>query len=97
MSFLFEIITNMLLYGFIDLPFLKSKLEKNIEQLMKEKWFSDLYQDARFEYIISNNKKIKRFLVKSENVEQLIKDEKTRNEFITLVKDEHLNFVRVNK
>jgi hypothetical protein len=73
----------------------KSKLEKNIDKLRNEKWFSSLIQDARYEYVIWNNRKVKRILVKVENVDLFIGSEQEREKFINLVKQEHKKFVGI--
>ena len=87
--FLFEIFANALLYLFTP----KSKLEKNIDKLRNEKWFSTLYGDYRYSYIIWHNRKVKRFLIKSENVELLTKNEQEQEKFTNLIKQEHSKFV----
>jgi ribosomal protein L20A (L18A) len=91
--FIIDLFANALFYFYTP----KSKLEKNIEKLNNEKWFSTLYDDFRYSYIIWNNKKVKRFLVKSENVELLIRNELERDKFIRLIKHEHAKFVNLNK
>jgi predicted nucleotidyltransferase len=96
LQFLVELIIDLFVYGFIDLPFLKSKLEKNIEKLKSEEWFKQLEDDARYSYIIWNNRKVKRFLVKDRNIRLLRTDEQVRNEFIDLVKHEHVKYVGRN-
>jgi hypothetical protein len=87
--FLFELIANVLLFFYTP----KSKLEKSLDKLRDEKWFSTLMDDYRYSYIIWNNRKVKRFLVKPENVEILIKNETEREKFIRLVEIEHRKFV----
>lgn len=72
----------------------KTKLQKNIEQLTTEDWFKPLYDDIRYSYIIWNNKKVKRFLLKTENVKLLKTDEEIRNQFISLVKIEHKKYMK---
>jgi uncharacterized protein YlbG (UPF0298 family) len=89
--FLFELIVNALLFFYTP----KSKLEKSMDKLRDEKWFSTLIDDYRYSYIIWNNRKVKRFLVKSENVELLIKNETEREKFIRLVEMEHRKFVEL--
>jgi uncharacterized protein YlbG (UPF0298 family) len=89
--FLFELIANALLFFYTP----KSKLEKKIDKLRNEKWFSTLIDDYRYSHIIWNNRKVKHFLVKSENVELLIKNETEREKFIRLVEHEHRKFVRL--
>jgi hypothetical protein len=87
--FLFDLIVNALLFFYTP----KSKLEKNIDKLRNEKWFSTLMDDYRYSYIIWSNRKVKRILVKSENVELLINNETEREKFINIVEMEHRKFV----
>jgi uncharacterized protein YlbG (UPF0298 family) len=89
--FLFQLIANVLLFFYTP----KSKLEKNIDKLRNEKWFFTLIDDYRYSHIIWSNRKVKRFLVKSENVELLIKNETERDKFIRLVEMEHRKFVEL--
>jgi hypothetical protein len=87
--FLFELIADVLLFFYTP----KSKLEKSLDKLRVEKWFSTLMDDYRYSYIISNDRKVKRFLVKPGNVEILMKSETEREKFIRLVEMEHKKFV----
>jgi hypothetical protein len=87
--FLFELIANALLFFYTP----KSKIEKNMDKLRNEKWFSTLMDDYRYSHIIWSNRKVKRILVKSENIELFIKNEKEREKFIKLVEHEHRKFV----
>jgi hypothetical protein len=87
--FLFELIANALLFFYTP----KTKLEKSMDKLRDEKWFSTLIDDYRYSYIILNNRKVKRILVKPGNVEILMKSETEREKFIRLVEMEHKKFV----
>jgi hypothetical protein len=87
--FLFELIANALLFFYTP----KSKLEKNIDKLRNEIWFSTLMDDYRYSYIIWNNRKVKRLLIKPENIEILMKNEIEREKFIRIVEIEHRKFV----
>ena len=82
-----------LLNAIIPIP--KSKLEKNIGELKGEDWFSQLDKDVRYNYIIWNNEKVKRFLSKPENIKLLKSSEAERERFIALVIEEHKRFVRI--
>lgn len=67
----------------------------NIERLKDEKWFSDLYEDYRYNYIICRDGKVRSFLSTEKSVKLLTSMEEERDEFIRLVKDEHAKFVRL--
>lgn len=87
--FIIELFANAIFYFYTP----KSKLEKNIDKLKNEEWFSSLYEDYRYSYIIWHNKKVKRFLIKPKNIELLIKNEQEKESFIHLIKQEHNKFV----
>jgi hypothetical protein len=91
--FIFEIVANAFFYFFIP----KSKFEKNIDKLQNEDWFSTLDRDHRYGYIIWSNRKVKRFLIKTENVELIMRNESAREKFIDLIKEEHDKFVGLSK
>ncbi|MEH7308284.1 hypothetical protein [Neobacillus drentensis] len=76
-------------------PTPKSKLEKNIDELREEEWFSQLDKDVRYHYIIWNNSKVKRYLKKPENIKVLKSSEDERGKFIHLVIKEHKKFVGI--
>ncbi|MBS4201673.1 hypothetical protein KHA93_18890 [Bacillus sp. FJAT-49732] len=86
-GFIIDLLANAL---FFITP--KSKLEKNIDKLRNEKWFSTLYQDYRYSYVIWHNRKVKRYLIKSNNVELLIRNEQEKEKFIKLIEQEHIKF-----
>ena len=80
--------------GFFVLQHLLNyKHEKRIEQLSKEPWFEELFQDLRYSYIIANNKEIRNFLSKHKIIDSLKISQQVRKEFIDLVKSEHVKFV----
>jgi hypothetical protein len=85
-------IFDLLFYLFVDvllyLPYFKSKVEKSIQNLRKESWFEKLYNDPKFNNAIWNSNKVKKFLLKSENIELVKSNDKVREEFITLIKSE---------
>ncbi len=97
MQLLFESLVgfffDLFVYGLLDLPYFKSKWEKNMDKLIDEEWFKQLNDDFRYSYIIRNNKKVKRILAKDDNIPLLQTDEQFRNDFIALVKDEHVKYV----
>jgi hypothetical protein len=85
-----------LLGGLLEwiIPTPKSKLEKHIEELKSEDWFFQLDQDYRYNYIIWNNRKVKRFLGRPQNIKILKSNEEEKEKFIRLVMQEHEKFVR---
>lgn len=70
--------------------------ELRIERLRKEKWFDDLYRDARYSYIIRNSKNVNKFLHGPGAEKILARDEQARNGFIDLVKMEHARYTGIN-
>jgi len=89
LEFIFGLIGETILYFFIP----KSKFEKNVDKLKQEDWFVTLDEDYRYNYIIWNNRKIKRYLIKSSNVDRLIENNQEQKKFIELIKKEHLKFI----
>jgi hypothetical protein len=95
-DFLIDLIGD-LIGGLVEaiFPTPMSKLEKNIDELKEEEWFSNLNIDVRYNYIIWHNKKVKHFLRKPENIKILKSSEEEREKFIQLVIEEHKNFVGI--
>ncbi|MGK7379357.1 hypothetical protein ACSFXN_16110 [Planococcus sp. 1R117A] len=95
-GFIFEILLG-LAEGFVEAALYfytpSSKFEKNIERLKKVEWFAEFEDDFRYNYIIWHDRNVKRFLVRSKNVDLLLNDEKERLHFIELVKSKHLKFI----
>ena len=89
LEFIFGLIGETILYFFIP----KSKFEKNVDKLKQEDWFVTLDEDYRYNYIIWNNRKIKRYLIKSSNVDRLIENNQEQKKFTELLKKEHLKFI----
>ena len=59
----------------------KSKLERNIDRLNKEMWFSRLYGND-FVALMERDPKLKKFLKKRRNINLLLKNEYERDHFI---------------
>ena len=92
-EFIFGMIGETILYFFIP----KSKFEKNVDKLKQEEWFVTLDEDYRYNYIIWNNRKIKRYLIKSSNVDRLIENDQEQKKFTELIEQEHLKFITAKK
>jgi len=93
LEFFFALISEAILYFFIP----KSKLEKNVEILKKEEWFATLEEDYRYNYIIWNNRRVKRFLSKPKNLELLVEHSEAQKEFTDLIKKEHIKYTSFPK
>ena len=52
-------------------------------------------KDYRYEYIIYNNSKVKRFLSSEKNVKMITSMDEEKEKFISLVKEEHARFTRL--
>ena len=89
LEFIFGLIAEFFLFFFIP----ESKFEKNVEKLKDEDWFVTLNEDYRYNYIIWNNSKVKRFISKSNNLNMLLIDDVEQKRFIELIKQEHLKFI----
>lgn len=88
-EFIFRLIAESLLFLFIP----ESKFEKNVEKLKQEEWFATLDKDYRYNYIIWNNKKVKRFLTSTNNLNMLLIDDLEQTKFTELIKKEHLKYI----
>jgi hypothetical protein len=73
----------------------QSKLEKLMLRLREEEWFSTLENDYRYEYIIHNNSRVKRFLSNERNVKMITSMDVEKERFISLVKEEHAKFTKL--
>ncbi|PEJ41067.1 hypothetical protein [Bacillus wiedmannii] len=88
MSLLLDIIMDIILFY----PRNDMKLKHHIAKLSEFEWFRKLHEDTKYtKYtkLIWNNRKIKKFILSSINMEALIKSEKKQKEFIHLVHDEY--------
>ncbi|MDX1699230.1 MAG: hypothetical protein R3250_01370 [Melioribacteraceae bacterium] len=88
LEFIFGLIAEAFLFFFVP----KSKFDKNVEKLKQEEWFSNLEQDYRYNYIIWNSRKVKRYIAKSSNLAILLKDNQEQKKFTELIKQEHIKF-----
>jgi hypothetical protein len=94
MDLLFDIASEIIGH-FIPHLLSKSKFEKHIIRLREEDWFSSMEKDYRYEYIIHNNSKVKRFLSSEKNVKMITSMDDEKEKFISLVKEEHARFTRL--
>ena len=74
------------------IPERSTKLEKHINRLKEEAWFSELEKDYRYGYIIYSNRAVKRFLNREKNIKMITTMDSERENFIRLVKEEHVKF-----
>ncbi|NRD77136.1 hypothetical protein HPT25_06455 [Bacillus sp. BRMEA1] len=73
----------------------EARFQKHIMRLKEEPWFASLEKDYRYEYIIFQNRKVKRFLNSEKNIKMIISMEEEKERFINMVKEEHIKFTRV--
>lgn len=85
MSLLFDVIADIILFY----PRNDMKLKQHIAKLSEFEWFRNLHEDPKYTSLIWSNRKIKKFILSSINMEALIKSEKKQKEFIHLVHDEY--------
>jgi len=79
---------------FIPERALETKFQKNINRLMKEPWFCELEKDFRYEYIIYQNSRVKRFLSSEKNIKMITSMDEERENFINLIREEHVRFIK---
>ncbi|MDA1525191.1 hypothetical protein [Bacillus sp. AR18-7] len=83
MSLLFDVIADIILFY----PRNDMKLKHHIAKLSEFEWFRKLHEDTKYTRLIWSNRKIKKFILSSTNMEALIKSEKKQKEFVGLVHD----------
>lgn len=88
---IFELFGNIAVSIFIP----KDKVQLHIDELKNESWFKELDNDHRFNYIINFNKKVRKLLAQKRYVNYLKTNEKIRERFIDIVKEEHYKFTGV--
>ncbi|MGH0945062.1 hypothetical protein ACQVTS_28625 [Bacillus mycoides] len=85
MGSLFDVIADIILFY----PRNDMKLKHNIAKLSEFEWFRRLHEDPKYTGLIWSNRKIKKYILTSANIEALIKSEKKQKEFVHLVQDEY--------
>lgn len=85
MSLLFDVIADIILFY----PRNDMKLKHRIAKLSELEWFRNLHENPKYTSLIWSNRKIKKFILSSTNMEALIKSEKKQKEFARLVHDEY--------
>ncbi|MBE7128980.1 hypothetical protein [Bacillus mycoides] len=85
MDSLFNVIANVILFY----PRNDMKLKHHIAKLSEFEWFRRLHEDPKYTSLIWSNRKIKKYILTSANMEALIKSEKKQKEFVHLVQDEY--------
>ncbi|MFK4308914.1 hypothetical protein ABH957_003591 [Bacillus sp. RC242] len=85
MSSLFDVISDIILFY----PRNDMKLKHHIAKLSEFEWFRRLHEDQKYTSLIWSNRKIKKYILTSANMEALIKSEKKQKEFVHLVQDEY--------
>lgn len=79
MGSLFDIIADVILFY----PRNDMKLKHYIAKLSELEWFRRLHEDPKYTSLIWSNRKIKKYILTSANIEALIKSEKKqKNLFI---------------
>ncbi|MED0989355.1 hypothetical protein [Bacillus nitratireducens] len=85
MGLLFDVIADIILFY----PRNDMKLKHHIAKSSELEWFRNLHEDPKYTSLIWSNRKIKKFILSSINMEALIKFEKKQKEFVNLVHDEY--------
>ncbi|PGK36833.1 hypothetical protein CN907_17400 [Bacillus anthracis] len=85
MGSLFDVIANVILFY----PRNDMKLKHHIAKLSEFEWFRKLHEDTKYTRLIWSNKKIKKFILSTTNMEALINSEKKQKEFVQLVNEEY--------
>ncbi|MGN4628533.1 hypothetical protein ACTFQO_08740 [Bacillus cereus group sp. MYBK29-1] len=85
MSLLFDVIADIILFY----PRNDMKLKHHIAKLSEFEWFRKLHEDTKYTRLIWSNRKVKKFILSSANMEELINSEKKQKELVQLVHDEY--------
>ncbi|MEI4713133.1 hypothetical protein WAG12_24505 [Bacillus cereus] len=85
MSLLFDVIADIILFY----PRNDMKLKHHIAKLSEFEWFRKLQEDTKYTRLIWSNRKVKKFILSSANMEELINSEKKQKELVQLVHDEY--------
>ncbi|PQZ52395.1 hypothetical protein CQZ94_24045 [Bacillus sp. MYb209] len=85
MGLLFDVIADIILFY----PRNDMKLKHHIAKLSEFEWFRRLHEDTKYTSLIWINRKIKKYILTSANIEALIKSEKKQKEFVQLVHGEY--------
>ncbi|QWG56159.1 hypothetical protein EXW50_12335 [Bacillus mycoides] len=85
MGSLFDVIADVILFY----PRNDMKLKHYIAKLSELEWFRNPHEDPKYTSLIWSNRKIKKYILTSANMEALIKSEKKQKEFVHLVQDEY--------
>ena len=85
MDSLFDVIANVILFY----PRNDMKLKHHIAKLSEFEWFRKLHEDTKYTSLIWSNRKIKKYILNSANMEAIINSEKKQKEFVHLVQDEY--------
>lgn len=74
MGSLFDVIANVILFY----PRNDMKLKHHIAKLSELEWFRNLHEDPKYTSLIWSNRKIKKYILTSANMEPLIKLRKSK-------------------
>ncbi|MFJ8353957.1 hypothetical protein [Bacillus paramycoides] len=85
MSSFFDVIADIILFY----PRNDMKLKHLIAKLSEFEWFRNLHEDTKYTSLIWSNRKIKKYILSTANMEELIKSEQKQKEFVYLVHDEY--------
>ncbi|QWG28203.1 hypothetical protein EXW58_11655 [Bacillus mycoides] len=85
MGSLFDVIADIILFY----PRNDVKLKHHIAKLSEFEWFRRLHEDTKYTSLIWSNRKIKKYIFSSKNMEVLLKSERKQTEFVQLVYNEY--------
>lgn len=86
------IIGDLLSAMFTDILYLPFdfKYMQLLKELKRERWFKELYDDRIYKRVILHNMKLKAFLLTRGNIEKVKTDDKYREIFIRIIKENEL-------
>lgn len=62
------------------------KINKNINKLLNNRWFKELYENENYRHLFFSNRKVRSFLESERRVNKIIINSSKREKFISLLK-----------
>ncbi|MDC3426173.1 hypothetical protein NC797_16880 [Aquibacillus sp. 3ASR75-11] len=85
MEFIFNLIGSLFEGIGQDQSLNTKKIDDHIEKLKRYPWFKELYENEQYHQKIFTNRHVRRYLQSKGRVRRMIKYEKSRKKFITLL------------
>ena len=64
------------------------KIDKNINYLLRENWFKELYENEKYRHLLYTNRKVRGYLESKRRVDKLLVDDKKRKKLRDLMESQ---------